>query len=202
MKKTILIFSLIFIPFFLSIILNACNPCKDGPINYFLKSTKGVAKRIISFDKSGNSITMNTSAYSLDSAGVRYDSVGLDIHHEIGIATGQHLRGQILEGAYACSPVENYEFVTDIIITSSENYNDTYLKGIDLKDIMHGREGYELNGVDILSFNSTRRIYGGNNFLTFDIPPSKTKIHNFKVVYKFQDRPDIETLFNNVKITQ
>src|SRR5690606_30992979 len=121
-----------------------------------------------------------------DSFGIRYDSVGIYINNEINSALMKNLI-QLPNAVFACSPVEKYDYLFDIVISSSEDYTSLYTKGKNLKEIVSIRSGFDNRATSIDDVLPIEKI-DPHYFLTFDIPPTESKIHDFTITYNIRER--------------
>jgi len=204
MKKIGITF-IIFILFnlFLSLFQSCCRP---EPINFRLNSLNSIPERIIGIEVSGSQNIGNyiVETYVSDNNGIRYDSLGINVSNELIVAFNDQQWNSNLgfSSAYACSPVENYDVVSDVIITSSENYNSAYPKGSNLEEVMQVRYAHMVRGNNIALFMTNNQLNYHTVFYTFSFPPSENKYHDITIKYILNDGREFETTVSNILITK
>ena len=180
-------------------IIQSCDTCgDDGPYNYRLVSITGEAKRINGIGLVGE---YSVKPFLLSTKETRYDSIGINIINRVE-SVAFTTKGYFFNSAFACEPVINFERLKDINITSSEDYANLYPAGTDLKEIMSVREGYQVQGMSILTYLSNAELRHGNLFFTFDIPPATTKVHNLTITYKLFDGKEYEVFIQGLTISR
>ncbi len=188
---------------FLSVFQSCCNP---DPINFRLSSLSSVPERIIGIEVSGSQNIGNfvVETYTPDEKGIRYDSLGINVSNELIIALNNRQWSHHLgfSSAYACSPVENYDVVFDVIITSTEDYNSAYPKGSNLEEVMQVRYAHMVRGNNINLFMINERLNYHTVFYTFSFPPSENKYHDITIKYILTDGHEFETIVSNILITK
>lgn len=194
MKKIGIITGLWVVFHFFMAFLPSCMVCDDDPIVHRLQSLSAEAKRIEGIEQSGSYQQgyFLVSSYHSDEPGIRYDSLGIEVVNalEIALNTSSSPFNFGVNSAYACSPVEKYDHLDEVIITSSSDYNSAYPKGSNLMEIMsvranmaaYGRVGYE------------------NLFFTFNFPPEEDKLHDIRIRYILNDGREVEATIRGLLI--
>jgi hypothetical protein len=184
-------------------LLPSCTACNGGPIVFQLHNLTAELKRIEGIELGGSVGAGNyvVSAYNSTEAGIRYDSLGIDLVAAF-YAANDSWNAPFTFGmtsAYACSPAEHYEQVQEIIISSSENYNAAYPKGADLQEIMSVRNGYWVSGNSV-SYLIQNGLDYGNNFFTFNFPPDGDKRHDMTIKFILEEGKTVETSIRGLLI--
>jgi hypothetical protein len=201
MKKVVIIWSTwTFLCIGLAVI-QSCDSCDDGPFNFRLVAIEGEVKKITGIELLGSYQTpyYTFETYITRINGIRYDSIGIDISNTIELLA-YDTKANFFNSAFACSPATNYDLLADITIISSEDYIESYPAGSDLKEIMSIRQGYQLQGGYIPTYLSNAELTEGNQFLTFEFPPSQTKTHDITITYKLFDGREFKVLIQELKI--
>ncbi len=182
-------------------IVQSCDPCDDGPFKFGLASIDATPKRITGIELLGTNQTAyyTIETYATEPNGIRYDSIGIDIFNTLE-QLALHTKMDFFTSAFACSPATNYDLLADMSITSTQDYNDNYPAGRDLKEIMSIREGYRLEGSDIPTYLSNAELKEGNLFLTFEFPPSQTRTHDITITYRLFDGREFKVFVPGLKI--
>ena len=187
----------------LSIFQSCCNP---DPINFRLSSLSSAPERITGIEVSGSQNIGNfiVETYIPNQKGIRYDSLGINISNELIIALNNQQRKSNLgfASAYACSPAENYDMVFDVIITSTEDYNNAYPKGSNLEEVMQVRYAHMVRGNNISLFMINKQLNYHTVFYTFSFPPAENKYHDITIKYILTDGREFETTVSNILITK
>ncbi len=193
-RRALVIWPMLYIVGWLS---QACDPCEGGPIRFRLTSTTGMAYRLAGLEQPSPP-SYRVELYEVGKA-VRYDSVGLEVMHEL---QGVTARGSFFSSAYACDPAVDFPCVSSIRITSSQDYQALFPAGSDLSAIITAREG---RGVQGLPFNNFLSPFGPSLerawFFTFDVPPSGARVHDFTIVYEMADGTEVTTEIRQVTIS-
>ncbi len=179
-KKIIYLLSIGFTVQLLGTLISSCNECNPDPINTRLKSINPIFKRIISNNTSNGYNYYNTSNYNPDSAGIQFDSVGIDILTEVESFSKLQFQG-FINSAYACEPVVNNSRIKEIYLTSDQSYDNLHPSGSNLKELTNIREGYAIG------MNYYYEIYGENLFINFKSSPQLTKSHTLTIKIILED---------------
>jgi len=184
-------------------LFQSCATCgKDGPYNFRLVSIAGEAKRIDEIKLVGSPQSeYNVKPYLSSSKGTRYDSIGIDILNSVE-SVAFTTKGSFFNSAFACDPAIEFPRLKDINITSSEDYANIYPAGTDLKEIMSVREGYQVQGMPILTYLPYAGLRHGNLFFTFDVPPATSKVHNLTIKYTLLDGKEFEVFIQGLTISK
>ena len=171
-------------------ILNSCiNNCNDGPIIYTTDSISVDLLQINGISSGYRDYYTTQNINNTDTANIRYDSL------IIGINSVQKLVQEIkyFQGAlYACSPVEEYDKITNVEITSDHDYNTLFPKGSNLVSLFNIHDGLETKGSGLINSVNNGLYFSQNIYLKLNLAPVKKELHRF--TFKF-------TLDNNKVIT-
>jgi hypothetical protein len=182
-------------------VIQSCVGCGDGPYNYRLVSIAGEAKKVNGMKSNNSPIDYYTvEPYVLDTKGVRYDSIGIEITNSIE-PVAFNKRFDVFNTAFACDPAQNFEALENVTITSSEDYANLYPAGTDLGEIISVRAGYQVAGSSISThLASNPELDYQILFFTFNIPPSSNKVHNLTIKYKIVNGKEYEVLIQGLRI--
>ena len=201
MKKTgIVLTVIIFFNLAITIFQSCCEP---GTVTHKLESLQAELKRITGIEVSGslNSGNFIVEEYQPGGNGIRYDSLGIRINNNLTVAENitprLNLGGSNL---YACEPGEEYDILSEVIITSSEDYNDAYPKGSNLDEIMNVRNYYSVQGNNISYFMANKQLDNTAFFYTFTYPPSADKYHDITFKYYLVGGGEYHTTINGILI--
>ena len=168
----------------IGIIQSCCNP---SPLKLRISS---LSARIEKIAEIKYSIIHDTNNYFTEpiqniTNTIAYDSLGIIIQAEQE-SYAYYLNGNVFNQLLACSPSESYELLTDINITSDNDYNANFIAGTNLKDILSIRSGsnpFAVKGISLQSFLVTNYITEGIMFLTFNEPPEEVNKHNITIEF-------------------
>lgn len=140
--------------------------------------------------------------YQPDEKGIRYDSLGIEVHNELGYAylPTNPVNSFGFSSVYACSPAVNFDILFDVIITSSEDYNSAYPKGTNLEEIMLARYSYLVRGNNIDAFMVNKQLDESNIFYTFAYPPAQDAYHDLTFKYILADGREYESTVTDVLV--
>ena len=174
-------------------LLQSCDPCgSDGPIVYNLESISSELIRIIEKEispQTTHSINLRINEFEpfdVEQGFIRFDSIGINILTEIYELShyNDFNGGSIFSSALACSPSVKYGIISDISITSSEDY-EQFQAGELLNEIILIRTEHDTFGTLLSEFQSEvdYSLERHNNMLmTFSLAPFISKTHNLTIV--------------------
>lgn len=201
MKKILLVLTGYAVLYVVLAVLQSCDGCDDGPINFKLHSISAEVNKITG-KQSVSSIDYFTLGTLLgQSEGTRYDSIGIEITHNFELLSLNNT-GKVVGQAFACDPVVNYEILEDITVTSSRNYTDAYPAGADLSGIISVRQGHQVEGLSVSSFLLNSEFYNENIFITFNEAPSESATHNLTITYNLANGRKVETSVPGITINK
>ncbi len=177
----------------LFIFQSCCNP---DPINFNVTSVDNEIKRIIGSEING-SLEIESfivEQYVPDNTGITYDSVGILIIPRMEVTSNYNFSIEefFIQKSYACKPNKNHDYLSDISITSTENYNESYPKGSDLKDVFIANRPY-MAGEKEFSYFFNERV--DQIFIRPRIAPDSSKLHKFSINLKLTDQRTYQTTF-------
>ena len=189
------------------LIVQACESRIDcGEIRDHLNAIDGSPQRIISIHNAEDTTlaTISVQALESNSTGIRYDSLAIKIDHDLIVAyniikTNFDLG---INNSYACSPVFDYDYINEVILTSNQDYNSSYPSGTNIIDNLNVQEGYFHDfgayGEEVLDFINLNPVSHYPFYFTFIFPPDEDKIHDLTVKYVLEDGRELETTIANV----
>ncbi|MGZ5243007.1 MAG: hypothetical protein ACXWW0_03960 [Bacteroidia bacterium] len=209
-KVTIALFCLFSIGFLFSVLQSCEKESYRGSYDHsFLKLDliQGEQHRIIGIKKDSSSIA-NLQYFILDPTlpnnGIRYDSIALNVTNffeEIKRIAG--FRFSLFSPALATEPVPprfSYDKLDSVIVTSSEDYNDTLPKESNLAVIMSVHHNLSKWGNNFAAYIPYGEMFYEYLTYTFKGEPSETKLHNLTFRYVLRDGREVSTTVNNVLI--
>lgn len=188
----------------IGIFKSCCNP---SAINYRLIAINGKVEKIISAEELNyvNEEIYLTEPYNPLLGAIPFDSIGIVINMDVEKYTYTKT-GDVLNSAIACSPNENYEFLKDLIITTDNDYNSSFPKGEDLKQLISIRSSlinqYRVKGESVEDFLKIPGIGDESFFLTFKEPPDQNFTYNFSIKFILVDGREYSTVIENITISQ
>ena len=206
MKKVIVAFGIIFISNLMINIFQSCKPCNPGSIDYRIKGLYGEALVINGTYINGSDTLYNTYNY-VPGETINYDSLIIRILNTNTNALNKSIRINSfgINSAYACSPGELFDEIKNIIITSSEDYNGSYPKGSDLRNIILARLNIKVSGISIDNFLKQYQHSGsqlGDISFTFSAPPDQTRNHDITVKYILADGREFQATVVDIRIRE
>jgi len=205
MRKTIFILiAWIALPTGLGVFQACCNP---QPNNFVLKSIGGNAMRI-----TGRAVSTSWpqerfifEPYRSSGHGVSYDSLGIEIQHEVESLVSLQVSG-LVTPLFACSPVDNYEYLRDLVVTSNRDYNRLFPAGSNLKDLLSFRRGgfgmYPVQGSPASLFIANLELSQSGIFITFKAAPDARAVHNLTVKYILVNNREYTLEFPGITINR
>jgi hypothetical protein len=209
MKNVAIVLFSLSLTSFIFTLLQSCNknPCGDGPITSTYSSLTSISshlRRIKNLEKKTTHIDYYVINDIDEYVGGRYDSIALQIKNKFETkVTLNYLRDNFgaFSTAYACDySTVGYDRVKKIMITSSEDYNDTLQSGTNLSEIILLHTNHYAIGERIEDFTRNREMNYDDLLFTFTIPPSKDMSHNINIKYFLADSTEFSTTLNNVFI--
>jgi hypothetical protein len=213
MKKVTVILICLFALGLMFSVLQSCEKHPyGGPYKqtfYKLDSLQAEQHRIVGI-KTDSTSTFNLKYLILDSAlvnnGIRYDSIAINIHNhfeeiESRIALQQYpfRFSSTLATEPFPSPVR-YDYLLKVIVTSSEDYNDTLPKESNLAGIMSVHDQLSIWGNNFSTYMPYSEMHYDYLTYTFKAKPTESKFHNLTFKYILADSSEISTTINNVFI--
>jgi hypothetical protein len=204
MKNKILIVMFAWMTFWTGVFLvqSCAIDCETKGIRYQLIQLFSSAKRITGTHSYSNS-TMVPDYIVEDLAafkGVRYDSLVLEIRHDLGRISMSEVGN--FGHAVACDPSVEYESLSDLSITSNQNYADGYPAGTNLKNIVAVHPNYTTAPYDTELFIDQGQIGPVNILLKFKSPPAENALHTFVVTYSIEGGGQFSTTLADVMVTK
>ncbi|RYD82374.1 MAG: hypothetical protein EOP53_03895 [Sphingobacteriales bacterium] len=200
MKKIILVFGIWFCVVFGFSILQSCQTCDPGgPYNYYIASLSSELKEITGTQKVDSSEYIIVNQNVIEQKALKYDSFVMEVKHKYE----SYIRYKnpslfAFTGTLACSPVENWDDLQEVIITSSANFDSNHPAGTNLSDIVLYRESYDIAGTK--ASEAKRTLYGSFAFLSFSMPPAADGLHEITIKYILANGKELITQLNNVNI--
>jgi hypothetical protein len=130
------------------------------------------------------------TVYVPDNAGIRYDSLVIDISHDLARVT----KGD------ACDEPIIFDELRIVTVTSSQDYTADLPKGSNLSGIMEATFGLGGRPENFESILSDKKVGFGNEYYTFLVPPSEDKFHNITITYILNDRRNFSRTIENLLI--
>lgn len=201
MKRIIALVGIYTIPLLVSLVLPSCDGCEGDPITWATKSITSTAREILRIDFATYSQGEYVVANINHSLPLRYDSVGIDITHDLELLALESV-GQPLLSTYAlsCDPGVFYDNIIEILIKSSNEYLPQFPAGSNLKDLMTIRTGYSRPGDSLDFFGNNNEVSHSNFFLTFEVPPANQGVHSFTITYVLQDGRTLTSSVSGITI--
>jgi hypothetical protein len=185
------------------LIFQACSvDCDPKREEYKLLGLFSTAKRITGTKSYSGSATLTDYVVrNLDTfEKVRYDSVGLEIRHDLGrIAMN---RTGDFGVAIACDPIVIYESLSDLIVTSNQNYTASHPAGTNLKDLITIHPNYTTIAYESELFINEGQIGPVNILLKFKSPPAENALHTFIITYSVEGGGQVSTTLRDVMVTK
>lgn len=119
---------------------------------------------------------------------LRYDSIAILIEP---LKNRNKSAASIPGSAFACSPQEYYDRVTDIRIYSDQAYNSNFPAGVDLSSLFSVREFYDVEGISIDEFISYGWLYEGV-YWTFTLLEAPDGAGTFDFTFVYSTDRDID----------
>lgn len=202
-KNLIMCLILAGLQFILILVQPSCMPCNNDPVKLYTRALKGEKYRIDGIEQDNGIEYFQIVAPADDAEGISFDELAIEIHNDYYAFCPNPLKSSYgLSSAFACSPNEYYSIVNKIEITSSEDYNEEYPKGTDLKGIMRVRQGLYIEGHEVEAYMNNMELYSSLFLYNFIAPPSEDKVHDLTFKYFLYEGGEVETTVSGVLITK
>jgi len=132
---------------------------------------------------------------------IRYDSLSIQVTNETKIVFNSIKIPFDIESAYAFEVEENYELITDIAITSNQDYTNDYPAGTNLKDILTiSNDYYTWPSID--DYLNHMFDFYDILYFTFKIPPTTNQVHEITIRYTTENNRKFAATLSNLLITK
>lgn len=174
--------------------LSACDECESEVNKLRITTFEPSLSKIDSVEiLSGGGSYLYASNYNADSAGIRFDSLGISIYNNLESFSKRN-DFLFINAAYACDPVFYFYGIDSMFIYSDQRYDANHPAGSNLRDLVGFRGGSS-------AFESSdKEIQGSTCFINFKSAPNDNKSHVFTIKYKLSNGNTTTSVLPKVKI--
>jgi len=195
-KRLITLLAILIFP----LLFNSC-----GEQNIILIRIYAEAQRILNYERyeyAEDSLCITETILPENGiAQIRYDSLRIQVTNETKIVLNTIKIPFGIESAYAFEVEENYELITDIAITSNQDYSNDYPAGTNLNDILTiSSEYYQWPSIDDYLNNQIDLF--GTLYFTFKVPPTTNQVHEITIRYTTEKNRIFAATVSNLLITK
>jgi len=195
-KRFIALFAILVFP----LLFNSC-----GEQDIILIRINAEAQRILNYERyeyAEDSICITETILPENGiAQIRYDSLRIQVTNETKIVLNTIKIPFGIESAYAFEVEENYELLTDITITSNQDYAIDYPAGTNLNDILTISSDYD-QWPSVNEYLNNTRYLPEMFFFTFTIPPTTNQVHELTIRYTTDKNRIFSAVLSNLLITK
>lgn len=188
----------LFICFVISTGTQSCNRCRSS--HYRIDAVVGKAKTIMG----------KTTSYPLSPAYILEDYIGTAAHVDSLVFTftflgSNHYVSALNLGfteALACKPNISSDDITIVRITSNKNYNQEYIAGMDLKNIMSTWQNNANQSDSVKNSTEMFGAFGSSVTLKLKASPTESQNHDFTFTFQTSSGKFIESFVKNIFIVK
>lgn len=209
MRKTLSLLCALFLGSLLVSFMQSCEPEED-PTLLHLSTLDAVYKRITAINVNNQGVAYyHYLDYAADSAGIRYDSLGIQIKHNWVNEDNTPFYSLNQFGfTTANADVDGYSYdrILDILIVSNQDYDAQHPAGSNLKDLFTVRDMATDTSASVSAYPSFQSLFSYafvENEILFLVPkaaPQNNNKHTINITYVLENGKTVKTTLPEVFI--